>query len=96
MPNIQWKTPDDGQRNCPKHVEFLDKKKSGKLMGLLVLLKRKLVTMHGHMKICVHRIFSYTCGHGLCFCFVPLATSVYERLEVQLLRECRICLYALE
>ena len=22
MPNEQWKTPDDGQRNCPKHVEF--------------------------------------------------------------------------
>jgi hypothetical protein len=23
--NVQWKTPDDGQRNCPKHVEFLGK-----------------------------------------------------------------------
>jgi len=22
---VQWKTPDDGQRNCPKHVEFLSK-----------------------------------------------------------------------
>jgi hypothetical protein len=20
--NVRWKTPDDGQRNCPKHVEF--------------------------------------------------------------------------
>jgi len=20
---VQWKTPDDGQRNCPKHVEFV-------------------------------------------------------------------------
>jgi len=19
---VQWKTPDDGHRNCPKHVEF--------------------------------------------------------------------------
>jgi len=25
VPNVQWRTPDDGQRNCPKHVEFLDK-----------------------------------------------------------------------
>jgi hypothetical protein len=25
VPNVQWKTPDGGQRNCPKHVEFLDK-----------------------------------------------------------------------
>jgi hypothetical protein len=39
VPNVQWKNPDDGQRNCPKHVEFLDKSKFGKLVRLLVLLK---------------------------------------------------------
>ena len=22
VPNAQWITPEDGQRNCPKHVEF--------------------------------------------------------------------------
>jgi len=22
---LQWKSPDDGQRNCPKHVEFHSK-----------------------------------------------------------------------
>jgi len=22
VPNVQCKTPDDGQRHCPKHVEF--------------------------------------------------------------------------
>ena len=22
MSNVQWITPDDGHRNCPKHVEF--------------------------------------------------------------------------
>jgi len=38
VPNVQWKTHDDGQRNCPKHVEFLDKNKFGKLMRLFVLL----------------------------------------------------------
>jgi uncharacterized protein YlaN (UPF0358 family) len=26
VPNVQWKTPDDGQKNCPKYVEILDKK----------------------------------------------------------------------
>jgi hypothetical protein len=41
VPNIQWKIPDDGQRNCPKHVQFLDKNKFGKLVRLLVLLKIK-------------------------------------------------------
>ena len=39
VPNVQWKTSDDGHRNCPKHVEFLDKNKSGKLVQLLVLFK---------------------------------------------------------
>ena len=42
VPNVQWKTPDDGHRNCPKHVVFLDKNKFGKLVRLLVLLKRKI------------------------------------------------------
>jgi len=25
VPNVQKRTPDDGQRGCPKHVEFYDK-----------------------------------------------------------------------
>ena len=45
MPNVQWKTPDDGHRNCSKHVEFLDKNKFGKLVRLLVLLKRSAVKL---------------------------------------------------
>ena len=43
VPNVQWKIPDDGQRNCSKHVEFLDKNKFGKLVRLLVLVKKMLV-----------------------------------------------------
>jgi hypothetical protein len=43
VPNVQWKTPDDGQRNFSKHVEFLDKNKSGKFVRLLVLLKRNYI-----------------------------------------------------
>jgi len=31
---VQWKTPDDGQRNCPKHVEFYSKNKFEKLVYL--------------------------------------------------------------
>jgi len=29
------KTPDDGQRNCPKHVEFYSKNKFEKLVNLV-------------------------------------------------------------
>jgi hypothetical protein len=25
VPNVQWKTPDDGQRGCPKHVDFYNR-----------------------------------------------------------------------
>ena len=32
---VQWKTPDDGQRNCPKHVEFYSKNKFEKIVHLV-------------------------------------------------------------
>ena len=40
VPNVKWKTPDDGQRNCPKHVEFLDKNKSGKIIAPVGFIKK--------------------------------------------------------
>jgi hypothetical protein len=43
VPNVQWKTPDNGQRNCPKHVEVTDKNKFGNLVRLFVLLKINLL-----------------------------------------------------
>jgi hypothetical protein len=37
---VQWKTPDDGQRNCPKHVDFHSKNKSEKLEHLIGFIIR--------------------------------------------------------
>jgi len=37
---VQWKTADDGQRNCPKHVEFYSKNKFEKLVHLVGLIIR--------------------------------------------------------
>ena len=37
---VQWKTPDDGQRNCPKHAEFHSKNKSDKLVHLVGFIIR--------------------------------------------------------
>jgi len=34
------KTPDDGQRNCPKHVEFYSKNKFEKLVPLVGFIIR--------------------------------------------------------
>jgi hypothetical protein len=43
VPNAQRKTPDDGHRNCTKHVEFFWQNKFGKIVHLLVLLKINLL-----------------------------------------------------
>jgi len=37
---LQWKTPDDGQRNCPKHVEFYSKNKFLELVHLCDFIVR--------------------------------------------------------
>jgi len=37
---VQWKTPVDGQRNCPKHVEFYSKHKFEKLVHLVGFIIR--------------------------------------------------------
>ena len=37
---VQWKTPDDGQRNCPKHVEFYSKNRFEKLVHLVGFIIR--------------------------------------------------------
>jgi len=37
---VQWKIPDDGQRNCPKHVEFYSKNKFEKSVHLFGIFTR--------------------------------------------------------
>ena len=39
---VQWKTPDDGQRNCPKRVEFYSRNKFEKLVHLVGFVIRIL------------------------------------------------------
>jgi len=41
---VQWKTPDDGQRNYPKYVEFHSKNKFEKLVHLVGLVIRNYCT----------------------------------------------------
>jgi len=38
--SLQWKAPDDGQSNCPKHVEFYSKNKFEKLLHLVGFIIR--------------------------------------------------------
>jgi len=46
---VQWRTPDDGQTNCPKHVEFYSKNKFEKLVHLVGFIIRSewLVSLAG-------------------------------------------------
>jgi len=48
-------------RRTARNVDFLDKNKFGKISASLGLIKKKFVTMHGHMnvKFKQHFIFSY-------------------------------------
>jgi len=39
---VQWRIPDDGQRNCPKYVEFHSKNKFEKLVHLVGFIIRSL------------------------------------------------------
>ena len=47
---VQWKTPDDGQRNCPKHVEFHSKNKFEELVHLVGFILRNLTWCMGTWK----------------------------------------------
>jgi predicted RNA-binding protein YlqC (UPF0109 family) len=48
--SVQGLTPDDGQRNCPKHVVSFQNKFE-KLVHLVGFIIRKFVTMHGHVNV---------------------------------------------
>jgi len=47
----QWKTADDGQRNCPKHVEFYSKNKFEKLVLLIGFIIRMLCLQLCHFML---------------------------------------------
>ena len=51
---VQWKIPDEGQRDCPKHVEFYSKNKFEKLVHLvcltLILLMWRIGWAHNNVR----------------------------------------------
>jgi len=46
---VQWKTPDDGQRNCPKHVEFHFKNKLEKLVHLVGCIIKNIPLVYNNL-----------------------------------------------
>jgi len=54
---VQWKTPDDGQRNCPKHVEFYSRNKFEKfvhLVGYFVGISHEARSPERQIQVCVN------------------------------------------
>jgi hypothetical protein len=53
LPSVQRITPDDGHRNCPKHVEFHFhfQNKFEKLLHLVGFIIRNFFMLHGHMNV---------------------------------------------
>ena len=58
---VQWKTPDDGQRNCPKNVEFHSKNKFEKLVRLVGFIIRIFhdTGSHERQKRCRRQLYLY-------------------------------------
>jgi hypothetical protein len=59
---VQWKTPDDGKRNCPKHVEFQCKNKFEKLLRLVGFIIRIYHDGRSHEWQLNEAIYAYYLG----------------------------------
>ena len=51
---VQWKTPDDGQRNCPKHIELYSKNKFEKFVHRVGFHYKNFSLMYSH--VCIWRL----------------------------------------
>jgi hypothetical protein len=48
--NVPWITPEDGQRDCPKHVEFRNRLNL-EISASVGFTVKVFVTMHGNMNL---------------------------------------------
>ena len=66
---VQWQTVDDGQRNCPKHVEFYSKNKFEKLVHLIGFIIRIYHDVRSsECQICIRQLIScafFSFGHSI-------------------------------
>ena len=58
---VQWKTPVDGQRNYPKHIEFHSKNKFWDIRASSWFYYKKFITKHGHMNVKFNMRVHYVC-----------------------------------
>ena len=76
---VQWKTPGDGQRNCPKHVDFYSKNKFEKLVHLFGFIIRichdkRSPEQQNKITLCGKTEFFFPC-YGRSSCYFMLNTN---------------------
>jgi len=80
---VQWKTAGDGQRNCPKHVEFCSKNKFEKLVhlvGFIIRIYHDARTPERQIfAVCYYKSIWSHFGAGIIF--LILAHSVYKNVN---------------
>jgi len=57
---VQWKSPDDGQRNCSKHVEFHFKNKFEKLLHLVGFIISNFIILNHKLWLYFQQIYTVT------------------------------------
>jgi len=88
---VQWKTPDDGQSNCPKHVELYSKNKFEKLVHLVGFIIR----IYHEARSSERQRTSKTKYIFLSLHFRLLQNAQWRKVEISVTRNC-IMLYASE
>jgi hypothetical protein len=72
---VQWKTHDDGQRNCLKHVDFYSKNKFEKLVHLVGFITRRFIW---NVDTCLPKYLALLSRRPLCFKYIFLSTFFTE------------------
>jgi len=92
---VQWKTPDDGQRNCTKHAEYHSKNKFEKLAHLVGFIIRNMLIIFVKVRkyftsiIYLHRFYCSVVLSLFTHCFVVILYRVWIKFALELsLRTC--------
>ena len=81
MPNVQWITPDDWQRNCPIHVKFRTRINL-EISASVGFIVKKFITMQGHVNVkSVYNLFMEASCTQLCY--MKLNTVYAGRKELR-------------
>ena len=83
---VPWRTADDGQRNCPKHVEFHSKNKFEKLVilvGFIIRIYHDARSLERNFFFLLSKSPSYTCVTKDWLTYFVLCGSDFQDLKIR-------------